>query len=183
MSEQPKEYYEKKPGFVVKSGTKQELTGKTTDYAVFTDNSQGFQFTTDGEHTQVTRKTSYDISGLDGKDGVPGKVIRVKKGDIIIEAMDGDIIIRGNNIRFVALDGAGEVTVNAGKQFAVNSPVQNMKGGTSNTVMSNSVSVGAQAVDTTGNMQNTQSSGVEEAQSSILSRLLGIVKKFQNWLE
>jgi hypothetical protein len=58
-----------------------------------------------------------------------------------------------------------------------------MKGGTSNTVMSNSVSVGAQAVDTTGNMQNTQSSGVEEAQSSILSRLLGIVKKFQNWLE
>jgi hypothetical protein len=36
MSEQPKEYYEKKPGFVVKSGTKQELTGKTTDYAVFT---------------------------------------------------------------------------------------------------------------------------------------------------
>ena len=57
MSEQPKEYYEKKPGFVVKSGTKQELTGKTTDYAVFTDNSQGFQFTTDGEHTQVTRKT------------------------------------------------------------------------------------------------------------------------------
>jgi len=183
MADQPKEYYEKKPGFVVKSGTKQDATGKTTDYAVFTDHNQGFQFTTDGEHLQIANKTSYDISGIDGTDGVPGKVIRVKKGDIVIEAMDGDIIIRGKNIRFVALDGAGEITATSGKHFAVNAPVQSMKGGTSNTVMSNSASVGAQATDTTGNMQNSQNSGVEESQSSILSQLLGIVKKFQKFLE
>jgi hypothetical protein len=183
MADQPKEYYEKKPGFVVKSGTIQDVTGKTTDYAVFTDNGQGFQFTTDGEHTQIANKTSYDISGIEGTDGVPGKVIRVKKGDIVIEAMDGDIILRGKNIRVVALDGAGEVTVVSGKHFAVNAPVQNLKGGISNTVMTNSASVGAQATDTTGNMQNSQTSGVEESQSSILSQLLGIVKKFQKWLD
>ena len=97
--------------------------------------------------------------------------------------MDGDIILRGKNIRIVALDGAGEVTVVSGKHFSVNAPVQNVKGGVSNTVMSNSASVGAQAVDTTGNMQNSQNSGVEESQSSILSQLLGIVKKFQKFLE
>lgn len=182
MSDQPKEYYEKKPGFVVKSGTP-DLMGKTTDYAVFTDNGQGFQFTTDGEHRQQCKKTSYELCGVDGKDGEPAKVIRAKKGDIIIEAMDGDIILRGKNIRVVALDGSGEVTVVSGKHFAVNAPVQSMKGSISNTVMSNSVSVGAQATDTTGNMQNTQSSGVEESQSSILSQLMGIVKKFQKFLE
>lgn len=181
--QQPKEYYEKKPGFVVKSGTKADITGKTVDYAVFTDNCQGFEFTTDGNHTQIANKTSYDISGVDGTDNVPAKVIRAKKGDIIIEAMDGDIILRGKNIRIVALDGAGEVTVVSGKHFAVNAPVQSMKGGTSNTVMSNSASTGAQTTDTTGNMQNTQNSGVEQSQSSILSQLLGIVTKFKEFLE
>jgi hypothetical protein len=49
--------------------------------------------------------------------------------------------------------------------------------------MSNSASVGAQATDTTGNMQNTQNSGVEKSQSSILSQLMGIVTKFQKWLD
>lgn len=183
MSEQPKEYYEKKPGFVVKSGTTQDVTGKTVDYAVYTDYSQGFEFTTDGNHTQIANKTSYDISGVEGTDNVPAKVIRAKKGDIIIEAMDGDIILRGKNIRVVALDGAGEVTVVSGKHFSVNAPVQSLKGSNSNTVMSNSSSVGAQVTDTTGNMQNTQSSGVEQSQSSILSQLMGIVTKFKNFLE
>jgi hypothetical protein len=184
MSEQqPKEYYEKKPGFVVKSGTKQDVSGKTVDYAVYTDYSQGFEFTTDGNHTQIANKTSYDISGVEGTDNVPAKVIRAKKGDIIIEAMDGDIILRGKNIRVVALDGAGEVTVVSGKHFSVNAPVQSLKGGISNTLMTNTASVAAQATDTTGNMQNTQSSGAEVSQSSILSQLLGIVKKFQKWLD
>jgi ribulose bisphosphate carboxylase small subunit len=182
MTDQPKEFYEKKPGFVVKSGTK-DLTGKIIDYAVFTDNGQGFQYTTDGQYKQQCRKTSYEACGLDGKDGEPAKIIRAKKGDIIIEAMDGDIILRGNNIRIVALDGAGEVTVVSGKHFSVNAPVQSMKGSNSNTVMSNSVSIGAQATDTTGNMQNSQTSGAEEGEGSLLSKLLSLAKKFQNFFE
>jgi len=182
MPEQPKEYYEKKPGFIVKSGV-EDLAGKIIDYAVFTDNGQGFEYTTDGQYMQQCRKTSYEACGFDGKDGEPAKIIRAKKGDIIIEAMDGDIILRGKNIRIVALDGTGEVTVVSGKHFAVNAPVQSFKGSNSNTVMSNSVSTGAQATDTTGNMQNSQNSGAEECEGSILSRLLNIAKKFQKFLE
>lgn len=183
MADQGKEYYEKKPGFVVKSGTPQDLTGKTTDYAVFTDHGQGFVWTTDGEHQQIANKTSYDISGIDGKDNVPAKVIRAKKGDIVIEAMDGDIIIRGKNVRIIGLDGAGEVTVTSGKQFSVNSPVQSLKGSNFNTVMSNSVSIGAQAIDTNGNILNAANSGAEEKQSSVLSQVLGVVKKFTSFFE
>lgn len=182
MSDQPKEYYEKKPGFVVKSGTV-DLSGKTIDYAVFTDNSQGFEFTTDGQHMQQCRKTSYEVCGLDNQEKEPAKIIRAKRGDIIIEAMDGDIILRGRNIRVVALDGTGEVTVVSGKHFAVNAPVQSFKGSNSNTVMSNSASTGAQATDTTGNMQNSQTSGAEDSEGSILTKLLNIAKKFQKFLE
>jgi len=182
MTEQPKEFYEKKPGFVVKSGTT-DYTGKKTDYAVFTDYGQGFEFTQDGEHRQVCNKTSYELSGVDGTDGVPGKVIRVKKGDIIIEAMDGDIIIRGKNIRFVALDGSGEITATSGKQFSVNAPVTNIKGANGNMLMTNSASIGAQAVDTNGNIQNSATNASEESQGSILSRALTILKKFQKFLE
>jgi hypothetical protein len=182
MAEQPKEYYEKKPGFIVKSGTP-DLAGKKIDYAVFTDYGQGFEYTQDGQYFQQCRKTSYEACGLDGKDGEPAKIIRAKKGDIIIEAMDGDIILRGKNIRVVALDGTGEVTVVSGKHFAVNAPVQSFKGSNSNTVMSNSASTGAQATDTTGNIQNSQTSGAEDSEGSILTRLLNIAKKFQKWLE
>jgi hypothetical protein len=180
-----KEYFEKKPGYVVKSGTEQAQTGKITDYAVYTDNGQGLAWTTDGEHRSLTNKTSYDLSGIDPEmsSGVPAKVIRTKKGDIIIDAMDGDIIIRGNNVRLVATDGAGEVTITSAKQFAVNAPIQNLKGTNFNTVMSNNVSIGAQSVDTTGNMQNTSNAGGEEGQSSILSRILGVVKKFGAFFE
>jgi len=183
MSEQPKEYYEKKPGFVVKSGTKIDVTGEITDYAVFTDNNQGFQYTTDGQYRQQCRKTSYEACGLDNKDGEPAKIIRAKKGDIVIEAIDGDIILKGKNIRVVALDGNGEVTVVSGKHFSVNAPVHSMKGSNSNTVMTNSVSIGAQATDTTGNMQNSQTSGAEDSEGSLLTRLLNIAKKFQKWLD
>jgi len=182
MPEQPKEYYEKKPGFIVKSGV-EDFAGKIIDYAVFTDNGQGFEYTTDGQYMQQCMKTSYEASGFDCKDGEPAKIIRAKKGDIIIEAMDGDIILKGKNIRIVALDGTGEVTVVSGKHFAVNAPVQSFKGSNSNTVMSNSVSTGAQATDTTGNMQNSQTSGAEDTEGSILTRLLNIAKKFQKFLE
>lgn len=182
MADQPKEYYEKKPGFIVKSGVK-DVAGIPVDYGVFTDNGQGFEYTQEGNKYDTCQKTSYELCGLDGKDKQPAKVIRGKKGDIIIEAMDGDIVLRGNNIRIVALDGSGEVTISSGKHFSVNAPVQSMKGSISNTVMTNSASTGAQTTDTTGNMQNTQASGAEEGQGSLLTKLLGIAKKFQNFLE
>lgn len=183
MADSPKkEYVDKKPGFVTKSGT-EDYVGKTIDYAVFTDNGQGFSFTTDGEHKQQCRKTSYELCGLDGEKGEPAKVIRAKKGNIVIEAMDGDIVIRANNIRLVGLDGNSEVTITSGKHFSVNAPIQSHKGTVANTVMSNSLSIGAQAVDTNGNIQNASNNGAEEGQSSILSRILGVVKKFGSFFD
>jgi hypothetical protein len=181
MTDQPKEYYEKKPGFVIKSGTK-DAAGKKTDFAIFTDNAQGFQYTADGNKLDHCNKTSYEVSGTDCKNNEPAKVIRAKNGDIIIEALNGDIILRGMNIRIEAKDGVGEVTISSPKQIAMNSPITNVKSTNVNMVASNNFSVGAQAVDTNGNVQNTQSTGTEEAQASILGKLLSIIKKFKNFI-
>lgn len=181
MTDQPKEYYEKKPGFIIKSGTK-DAAGKTTDFAIFTDNAQGFQYTTDGNKLDLSKKTSYEICGVEGKQGEPAKIIRAKKGDIIIEALEGDIVLRGMNIRIEAKDGVGEITINSTKQIAMNAPITNVKTSNMNVAASNNISMGAAAVDTTGSIQNTQTTGMEESQAGILGRLLSILKKFSNFI-
>jgi hypothetical protein len=182
MSEQPKEYFEKKPGFIVKSGSK-DAAKRPIDYAVFTDNGQGFEYTQDGQKIDVCRKTSLEISGLDVSEGEFGKIIDAKGGDILIQALNGDITLKARNIRIVALDGSGEVTINAGKQIHTNAPITSIKGGIQNTVMTNSASTGALSTDTTGVMQNTAQSGAEECEGSLLTKLLSIAKKFQQFLE
>lgn len=182
MTDQPKEYYEKRPGFVVKSGTK-DAVKRSIDYAVFTDSGQGFEYTKEGIKIDVCKGTSLEVTGIDVKEGEPGKIIDAKGGDIIIQALDGDITLKARNIRIVALDGSGEITLNAGKQIHTNAPITSMKGAISNTVMTNSASTGALTTDTTGVMQNTQSSGAEEGEGSILSKLLSLAKKFQKFLE
>ena len=182
MTDQPKEYYEKKPGFIVKSGTP-DIAGKKIDYAVFTDIGQGFEYTQEGNKFDTCRKTSYEAVGRDTNEGEPAKIIKAENGDVIIEALGGDIVLRARNIRIVAMDGSGEVTINSAKQVSIQAPIQNLKGTNLNTVMTNNISMGALAVDSTGVMQNTQNTGSEEQQSSILSQLLGVVQKFKKFLE
>lgn len=182
MTEQPKEYYEKKPGFIVKSGTP-DLAGKKIDYAIFTDLGQGFEYTQEGNKYDACKKTSYETMGKDVNEGEPAKVIKATNGDIIIEAVAGDLILRARNIRIVAMDGSGEVTINSAKHVSIQAPIQSFKGTNLNTVMSNNISLGALSIDSTGIMQNTQNTGSEEQQSSILSQLLGVVKKFKKFLE
>jgi len=183
MTDQPKEYYQKYPGFEVKSGTI-DAAGKKVDYAVFTDSGQGFEYTVEGNYFQNCDKTSYELCGKEITDAAqPAKVIRASNGNINIEAPGGEVIIKAQSIRLVAEDGSGEVTIQSNKQVAITAPVQNFKGSVSNQVMSNSASIGAQAVDTTGNIQNSQSSGADDTEGSILTKLLKINEKFNKFLK
>lgn len=181
MTDQPKEYYDKKPGFVIKSGTV-DAADKKIDFAIFTDNGQGFEYTQEGNKLDKCNKTSYEICGIDVNEKEPAKIIRAENGNIILDAQNGEIIIRAKNIRIVAQDGSGEVTITSAKQFSVNAPIQNFKGSTSNTVMSNSVSSGALAVDSRGEIQNSATSGSEDTEGSLLTQLLKISQKFKDWI-
>jgi hypothetical protein len=181
MTDQPKEYLDKRQGFVIKSGTT-DRAGKVTDLSIITDNGQGFQYRTDGVKLDHCNAQSYEECGKDVADGQPAKIIRAKRGNIQIEAIDGDIILIANNIRIQAKDGNGEVTINSVKQIAFNSPLVNTKAGNLNTIASNSASVAAQAVDTVGNLQNSQAAATDIVQGSFLSKLMGILTKFKAFL-
>lgn len=182
MSEENKKiYYEKKPGFTIKSGTT-DAAGKQIDFCIFTDNGQGFEYTVEGNKFDRCDKTSYELCGSDVQESEPAKVIRATNGNIHIEALNGEVVIKAKNIRLVAQDGSGEVTITSAKHFSVNAPVQNFKGSISNNVMSNSASTGALAVDTRGEIQNSATSGSEDNEGSILTQLLKISQKFKDWI-
>jgi hypothetical protein len=179
--EQPKEYLDKKPGFVIKSGIK-DAAGDEVDFSIITDAGQGFEYRVNGVKLDHCNAQSYEECGKDVQAGTPAKIIRATRGNIVIEALDGDIILRANNIRIQAKDGSGEVTINSTKQIALNSPIVNAKSSNLNLLASNSASIAAQATDTVGNIQNTQAASVDVGQASILGKLLGVLTKFKKFL-
>lgn len=182
MAEQPKEFYEKKPGFTVKSGVP-DGAGRTIDYSMFTDNSQGFHYTTDGMKFDICNSTCYELSGEDCQEGEPARVIRTINGDIIIDAMDGDIILRGRNIRIVAYDGEGEVTINAAKQIATNAPKQTFKGTNIDTVATATAAIGGNFVETAAGISASGGVITDITQGSFLGQIMKVLQKFKKWLE
>lgn len=183
MTDQPKRDVCKRPGYEIKSGTT-DPDGKKTDLSMFTDNGQGFHYSKDtGSKLDLCFGTSYDLCGADiTTEGQPGKVIRAENGNIHIEAMNGEVVIKAKSIRLVAQDGSGEITLVSGKQVAVNSPLQNFKGTISNMVMSSTADTAALAVGTRGEIQNSSTSGSSDTEGSLLTQLLKLSEKFKAWL-
>lgn len=170
----PKQFVEKKPGFVIKSGVR-DAAGKKIDYQMVTDNAQGFEYTQDGLKHDSCRKTSTEVCGIDCTKDEVGKAIYAEGGNIIIDARDGDIVIRGLNIRIQAMDGSGEVTITAPKQIQERAPIVNIKGSKVNMVGTNSAIVAAQTTDIRGNIAENSSSGSEDQQGGIMSKIFAFI--------
>lgn len=171
-------YTDKKPGYVVKSGER-DYAGQVIDYSVTTDTNQGFQYTVGGTKYDACDGTSYEVCGFKGQDKVPAKVLRGVKGDIIIEALDGDIILKGRNIRIVATDGSGEVTINALKNTTIKSPVANVEGTNVNISGKQSVGLGGGSTEVFGKMSESQVKGTDVILEPINAFLSGAIK----WLK
>jgi hypothetical protein len=187
MTDQPKEFYDKKPGFVVKSGVEEKISKKVIDYAVITDIGQGFMYTQDGNKYDTCDQVAYDLSGCDKSkpipDGQPARIIRTESGDIVIEAMSGDIIIRGKNIRIESMDGSGEVTITSPKQVAVSAPINTIKGTQTTVYGSKNVDVSGQSVDTAAGLIPTRGSLVDLLQGFSLGKIFTVFNKFKKFLE
>lgn len=182
MPEQPKEYYEKKPGHTVKSGVP-DGTGRIIDYSVTTDLNQGFMYTQDGMKFDQCQKTSYELSGEKCQEGEPAKIIRAANGNIVIEALDGDVIIRANNIRLVAADGSGEITLSSGKHIATNAPKVTIKGTNNDILATSTASVAGNFVDSVAGVAASGGTVTDATQGSFLGGLMKILQKFKKWLE
>ena len=182
MAEQPKEWYCKEQGVEFKSGM-DDGAGRTIDYQIMTDNVQGNKFCKDGTHFQLNNKNSYELCGQDCSEGEPAKIIRAANGDIIIDAMAGDIVLKGMNIRVQAQDSMGEVTIAAGKQIATKAAVTSISGTKVNINGTQDVGVSGSSVETNAKLTNSQSQATDEVQASFLGKLMSAIKKFKKLLE
>ena len=77
---------------------------------MFTDRGQGFEYTHEGNKHDVTQALLKRAENFSGKDEV-AKGIYAMGGNIVIDGKDGDIILKGLNIRIEGQDGSGEVTI------------------------------------------------------------------------
>ena len=100
---------ENKLGFRVTSGvtlTDGELKNEVTDYTLFTDEGQGIAWYKNGLHRLCVNGCSYETVGVgkrgEQKENQPAKIICASTGNIVIEAQDGDILLKGRNIRINA---------------------------------------------------------------------------------
>jgi len=179
---QPKEFYCKYQGFEFKSGI-DDGAGRVIDYQVMTDNLQGIKFCTDGTHFQLNYKTSYELCGQDCDNGEPAKIIRAKNGDIVIDAMAGNIVLKGANVRLQAQDSMGEVTINAGKQVATRAAIVSTHATQIKSLATQSNDSGGATVETNAKIVNSQSQATDEKQASFLGQLMSAIKKFKELLE
>ena len=94
----------------------------SVDYGVTTDGGTSIFLQKDGKKVEVVPSTYYEYVGEKCNESEPAKIIYAQNGDIYLDAPNGDIIIRAKNVRIVAEDGSGEVTVNSGKIIDLSAP-------------------------------------------------------------
>ena len=92
------------------------------EYGITTDSGNAEMLQEDGKRVEVVPSTSYEYVGRKCNDKEPAKIILADNGNIHLEAQNGDIILKAKNIRIVAEDGSGEVTINSGKIVEVRAP-------------------------------------------------------------
>jgi hypothetical protein len=172
------EYIDKRPGFVIKSGSR-NYAGEVDDLAIITDNTQGFEYTVDGNKYDRCNATSYETCGWKGQDKVPSKIIRAIKGDIVIEALDGDIVLKGLNVRLVSTDGSGEITLTSLKNVTVKSPIAHIDGTNVNISGKNNLSLGGGSTELFGKMSQSEVKGTDVILEPINAFLSGAIK----WLK
>ena len=180
-----KEYYANFPNHRVAAGIKipdGDLKGKYIDYSVMTDNIQGIAFYKDGLQKLVVNGCSYETVGLKTKEGDMAKIISAKYGNILIEAQDGDIEIRGRNLRINATDGDGEVTIRAGKQVYLKSPILNLEASTTNLLGKKTLSMGGNFVDTSGGVELSSGTQTDKIQGGFLGAILSFTDRFKDFL-
>lgn len=185
MAEEKKDFYVHKPvdgKFQVTSGAK-DFTGTPMEYSIVTDSSQGLHYSANGNKFDNCNASSIELCGLNcDKEGF-GKTLKALNGNILIECLNGEIVLKANSIRLLARDGKGEITLVANSQIASKAPIVNEKGTISNSFMTNSKSISANAVDTVGGVQNSSGVTTDLLKGTFLGQIMQILDKFKKFLE
>ena len=127
VQEEIKEYFrESRPGYEIVSNAMDESHGQT-EYCMTTDTAQGLHFYKRGHGKLHSNRSMEIISGETAKQGNLGVGIRAKHGAVFIDAADGDLVLRGRNIKIMTNNNSeGQIVLNAAKIIDFKAPKLNL---------------------------------------------------------
>ena len=148
--------------------------------------NSGFLFEKSGNHLFSTDRTSTEVVGIKiaPNSDIPAKMIRAVNGDIVLDALQGDIVLRGMNIRIEGVDGlGGEVTINSSKIVQIGAPIVRSQSEQFTATGTVSASIAGGSAETFGEFSNESSIGTDFLQSSFFGKIFSAIKRFKKFFE
>jgi len=179
------EYFSNYPGYRFESGVvipEGALKGKEVDLDCITDQGQGWAYFKDGYYKNICHGTSYEICGTRNEEKDFSKILTAASGHILIDAQDGDIILKGRNVRITAEDGQGEITLVSGKHVYIKGAVTHIRGTNVNILSTNNLSLGGTFIESNGAVSNETGTGTDLTQGSFLGKIFKWLEKFKDFL-
>ena len=118
----------KRPGFNFEANYTTQGHG-IAEFSLTTDTLQGFQFYKKGDVKVLANKSIEVVAGgrQESEDAF-SIMLDAKTGHIEIKALNGDLILKGANVKILATDADGDVWINSQKTITVEGPEVEVKG-------------------------------------------------------
>ena len=154
-------------------------------FSLITESNTGIKFYSTGDSIFTTDNTSSEVVGrnIPPNSDIPAKIIHALNGDIVLDARQGDIVLRGMNIRIEGTDGlGGEITINSSKTVQIGAPnIKLQSDGNITMTSASSISAGGGFTESHGEITNEQTTGTDFLQASFFGKILSAIKKFKEF--
>ena len=143
----PDYFVMRRPGFNIESKCITQDHG-IAEFIVSTDQNQGIQFYEKGNAKMLANKSVEIVAGKHNKDNNSFAItLDAKSGNILISCPDGDLILEGANVKIIAKDSDGDVSINSPKTLSMNAPEVNLKGTKTNVSATSDLHIDAASMD------------------------------------
>ena len=118
----------KRPGFNFEVNYTTQGHG-IAEFSLTTDTLQGFQFYKKGDAKLLANRSIEVVAGgrQESEDSF-SIMLNAKTGHIEVKALNGDLILKGANVKILATDADGDVWINSQKTITVEGPEVEVKG-------------------------------------------------------
>lgn len=153
-------------------------------FSLLTDKIQGIKFKKNGDAEFTTPGTSKEVVGCVGgyADNVPSKIIRAENGDIVLDAINGNIVLKGKNIKIDAKDAlGGQITLDSSRAVSVSASLINAQGDKITIAGANSASVVGGSTEVHAQISNESTTATDVLKSGFLGQILTAIEKFSEF--
>ena len=178
---QGKEWWQQGFGYRIEGGFTE--AGKEISYSMITDEGTGFRYYKTGDYWNINDRSSVERCGIRLNDKEVAKLIQADNGDIVLEAPNGQITLKAKNIRIMAEDGDGEITMQAGKILEADAPTSRVKGTNVDITAVSGAQVMGSYADITAGVQQSSSSLTDITQGSFVGAVLNVLGNIKKYLE